>query len=151
MNWKMCSLVVHVLFASIVFSRAEDPTLEKRKNEAVLKFVIANRESDGNYTTISLRDWQRKVGIPQISNEELIRKVLATFDGYYKNLEIVDHLVIYNNKSGPSGGIEYDFLIIQHETKPTKTYRFATRRGALGAAPKEVFDSDELLADSEPD
>jgi hypothetical protein len=124
--------VVMGFFVTLLVSpqlvRGEDQALKKRKLEAVEKFMVANRESDGDYTTVSLRDWQRKVGIPQISGEELIRKVLAVFDEYYKNLEILDYLVVYTNKPGPSGGIEYDFLIIRHETKPIKTYRFAKRK-----------------------
>jgi hypothetical protein len=119
---------VVTLLVSPQLAHGEDQALKKRKLEAVEKFMVANRESDGDYTTVSLRDWQRKVGIPQISGEELIRKVLAVFDEYYKNLEILDYLVVYTNKPGPSGGIEYDFLIIRHETKPIKTYRFAKRK-----------------------
>lgn len=124
---------VLVVFALVLFvipqmAIGEDSALKKRKLEAVEKFMVSNRESDGDYTTVSLRDWQKKVGIPQISGEELIRKVLAVFDEYYKNLEILDYLVVYTNKPGPSGGIEYDFLIIRHETKPIKTYRFAKKK-----------------------
>jgi hypothetical protein len=57
----------------------------------------------------------------------MVRKVLNAFEEHYKNLQVVSYSIVYINKSGPSGGLEYDFLLIHHELKPKKVYKFGTK------------------------
>jgi len=104
---------------------AENNLLEKIKNEALEKFVVSSRKSDGDYSTISIRNWRNEPGIPLMSTEDMIRKVLSIFEEHYKNLKITNYLVVYSSK--PGGGIESDFLLIHHELKPQKVYKFGTK------------------------
>lgn len=117
-----------VLPALTLTIEAGDTLPEKKRTEAIENFVVSNRKSDGNFSTISLKNWQNELGIPFFSTEDLIRGVLNTFEEHYKNLKIVYYLIIYANKPGPTGGIVCDFLVIHHETLPEKTYRFAARQ-----------------------
>ena len=124
---KFVWLAVVLVIISVINIRAEDVQLEKRQNKAIENFVISSRKSDGDYSTISLKNWRNELGIPFLSTEDMIRRVLSTFEAHYKNLNITYYQVVYANKPGPSGGIDCDFLIIRHETVPEKTYRFAAR------------------------
>jgi hypothetical protein len=120
--------IIGLLLFCIVCSSsiaAENQTQEKKLTEVVEKFVVRNRKSDGDYTTISLRGWRSEMSMPALSNEDMIRKVLATFEDHYKNLRIVDYTLVYLGKT--NGGLDYDFIIIHHQTEPVKTYRFATK------------------------
>lgn len=123
-SWSVM-LILSSALATVV--RAEDKQLEKRRALALENFVKSSRKSDGDYSTISLKNCRDELGIPFLTNEDMVRKVLDTFDTYYKNLEVVDYLIVYANKPGPSAGIECDFLIIHHQTKPEKVHRFATK------------------------
>ncbi len=116
--------------AIIVFGvnlNAEDKELEKRQMKAIEQFVISGRKSDGNFTTISLKNWKSEIGIPMLSTEDMVRKVLYIFLDHYTNLEIKNFTLVYTNKTGPSGGVELDFILIHHETKPKKIYKFGTK------------------------
>lgn len=120
------SLVV-VFLGSAFVAYGEDKQLEKRRKAAVEGLVKSNRKSDGDYSTISLKNCRDEIGPPFLSNEDIIRRVLDTFDTYYKNLEVIDYLIVYTNKPGPNGGIECDFLIIHHKTIPERNNRFAIK------------------------
>ncbi len=124
----MKKFVVLAVIFSVLNLQAEDRELEKRQNDAIEKFMIHNRQSDGNYSTISLKNWKNEIGIPFLTFEEALRKLLNLFEEHYKNLNVLNVTVIYTNKTGPGGGIEPDFILIQHETKPKKVYRFETRK-----------------------
>ncbi len=108
--------------------QAEDKELEKRQNLAIEKFMISTRESEGDFSTISLKNWKSDIGVPFLSLDTVLRKILALFEDHYKNLEVVNFQVIYYTKPGPSSNSEPDFLIIHHRTKPKKTYRFETNK-----------------------
>lgn len=119
--------ILSVMMISQFLSQAEDKELEKRQAKAIEQFVISTRKNDGDFTTISLKNWKNEIGVPFLSFEEMIRKVLNTFREHYKNLELKSYSIIYTNKAGPSGGLEPDFLLIYHETKAKKVYRFGTK------------------------
>lgn len=125
---KRIMLVSLLVLAVASSSNAENNLLEKKKAEAFEKFVASSRKSDGDYSTISLKNWRRDLDEPVSSAEDMIRKVLNTFELHYKNLKVLDYLVTYSSK--PTGGIDYDFLIIHHELKPQKVYRFGTKETA---------------------
>lgn len=108
--------------------QAEDKELEKRQNNAIEKFMISARESEGDFSTISLRNWKSDIGVPFLTLDTLLRKMLSLFEEHYKNLDIVSFQIIYYTKPGPSSNSEPDFLIIHHRTKPKKTYRFETNK-----------------------
>jgi len=106
-------------------SHGENKLLDKKSAESFEKFVTSSRKTDGDYSTISLANWRRDLNTPPISTEDMIRKVLNTFEIHYKNLKIVDYQIVYDEK--PGKGLVCDFLIIHHETKPARTYKFATK------------------------
>jgi hypothetical protein len=108
------------LFPSSLF--ATDKALEKRRSVAIKKFVAASRKSTGNYSTISLRNWRREIGLPTMSTEEMIRRVLDTFESQYRNLKVIDYRVVYIERPGPTKGIECDFLLIHHEIRRKRVY-----------------------------
>ena len=110
-------------------TQAEDKELEKRQNIAIEKFMISARESEGDFSTISLKNWKSDIGVPFLTLDTVLRKMLTLFEDHYKNLEVISFQVIYTQKVGVNAGIEPDFIIIHHHTKPKKTYRFETNKG----------------------
>ncbi len=125
----MKKILAYCLFALLIpLTQAEESDLDKKHREIVEKYMIHNRSSDGDFSTISLRNWKAETNIPFLTSEDMIRKVLAAFANHYKNLNILSFSIIYSNKGGVNAGIELDFILIHHETKPTKTYRFGTNK-----------------------
>ncbi len=119
-------IICSIFFANTIL--AEDRELEKRQDAAIEKFMISARESEGDFSTISLRNWKNDVGIPFLTLDKLIRKMLFQFEFHYRNLEIVSFQIVYGTKPGINTGFEPDFIIIHHRTKPKKTYRFETNK-----------------------
>lgn len=119
-------ILLAMIFSTLAIY-AEDRELEKRQNESIEKFIVANRKSDGNFTTIPLKNWQNKIGIPFLSAEDLIRKILNNFELHYKSYKILNYQVVACNKLGLNGGTELDFIIIQHESRTKRTYRLENK------------------------
>jgi hypothetical protein len=125
---KIMKIVLGVLTIIVTVQiKAEDKELEKRQAKAIEQFVVSSRKSDGNYSSFSLKNWKVEIGINFLTTEDMVRRVLNAFEEHYKNLDIKSYLVTYTNKVGPGGGIELDFLIIHHETKAKKVYKFGTK------------------------
>lgn len=104
---------------------AENNLQEKRLKEAMEKFVDSTRKSERDYTTISLQGWRNQLGMPPLTTEDMVRKVLTTFDRLYSHLQILDWQMVYCGK--PGGGIECDFLVIRHETRKKAVDRFSKK------------------------
>jgi len=122
---KKLGLLMIVFITVSNVSLGQNKLFDKKTAESFERFVASSRKSDGDYSTISLANWRRDLDVPPMSGEDMVRKILYTFEMHYKNLKIIDYLIVYDDK--PGKGLVYDYIIIHHETKPTRTYQFATK------------------------
>lgn len=126
---KSLGLLVIVFLMVANIGWGQNKLLDKKTAESFERYVASSRKSDGDYSTISLANWRRDLDAPPMSGEDMVRKILCTFEAHYKNLKIIDYLIVYDDK--PGKGLVYDFIIIRHETKPARTYQFATKQAVV--------------------
>ena len=119
---KFVSIVILMIALTVT---ASDSLVEKKQNEAIDKLIEEVSKTDGNYSSISLKNWQKDSFMSFLSSEDMIRKVLNAFETAHRKLKVLDYLIVYSNK--PNGGQEYDFLLIHHEPKPETYYRKVER------------------------
>jgi hypothetical protein len=119
-------MVVINIFIAPNLSAKNDEVEKKLDNADLLKsleqFVLLSSETDGNFTTLSFRNWKTEIGrtLPW-GPDELLRKMSDAFDRKNPKLQIIFITPLYTSKS--SGGLECYAIFIYHQPRNAQSMR----------------------------